>query len=309
MTKTREDAFKNTDHGIIVIDKPEGLTSARAIYHLKKIPWVKKVGHTGTLDPFATGVMICGINQGTRLSQFFLKGDKTYVAELILGIETDTQDATGNIIAERFENVHRLTDQQISDTIKAFEGFQEQLPPVYSALKHHGVPLYKLARMGNPIQKPARSIHIKHIDILRIDKPSIWLEVSCSAGTYIRTLCADIGKKLMCGGHLKTLRRTESCGFTLKDAIPLSILNELDEEEKLKDKMIPMSTALKSMDEMIVDGEMEKRIKSGQPLGTPADNPLPKGPYMKIVTPNKELVAVVKYESGASYKYCCVFNH
>lgn len=311
MSISSKHASSHGNHGIIVVDKPEGLSSARTIHYLKKFSWVNKVGHTGTLDPFATGIMICGINQGTRLSQFFLKGDKTYVAELVLGIETDTQDATGKIVSAACpENVMALTEAEIRETIKSFEGEQQQSPPIYSALKHQGEPLYKLARMGKPVQKPPRPITIKEIRIFKIALPSVIFEVSCSSGTYIRTLSADIGNRLKCGGHLKTLRRTESCGFTLKEAVPFSLLETLENEEILKQRIIPMSTALKNMDEVIIDQETEKKIKVGMPLENHSIPLFLHGPYVKLVNADQSLIAVVTHDGDTSeYKYCCVFNH
>lgn len=298
-------------HGMLIIDKPEGISSAKAIQSLKKIPWIKKIGHTGTLDPFATGLLICGINQGTRLSQFFLHGGKTYEAELILGIETDTQDATGKIVAASPEKLDGVTEAEIRKIIKTFEGAQLQSPPIYSALKHEGVPLYTLARMGTPVQKPPRPIVVKEITILRIDLPSVFLEISCSGGTYIRTLCSDIGKKLNCGGHLKTLRRTESAGFTLSDAVSFQAIKEIGACDALKEKLIPLSSALKNMAARIIDSAAEQRIKEGKPLNGIL-GPVPEsGPgLLKLLNADQRLIAVVSGEGGVSeYQYCCVFNH
>lgn len=299
-------------NGIIVIDKPSGCSSAKAVAELKKVSWVHKTGHTGTLDPFATGVMICGINKGTRLSQFFLNGNKTYRAELILGLETDTQDYTGKPVSEKSENLDHISNELIEATIKAFEGPQKQLPPSYSALKHNGVPLYKLARKGKAIQKPARNITIYSITILSINSPSVWFEVSCSSGTYIRTLCSDIGKKLGCGGHLKTLRRTESCGFTLESATPLSQINDLEKQGTLTDKVISLSQALKEMPEYIADKEMTEKIIHGQALNK-KDYTLPfsatKKEFIKIINKSDRLLAILTdSEENGNYKYCCVFN-
>jgi tRNA pseudouridine55 synthase len=176
--------------GIIVVDKPADITSARVVARIKKFFGAPKAGHTGTLDPFATGVMVCCINNATRLSRFFLHGNKKYEALLHLGIETETQDSTGTIIAT-CDEVH-FSDKTIQTVFKQFEGTLYQHPPIFSALKHKGIRLYKLAREGKPVQKPPRRISISYIKILEIDQPLIRFEVSCSAGTYIRTLCADI---------------------------------------------------------------------------------------------------------------------
>ena len=206
-------------NGIIIIDKPAGITSAKVVARLKEIVGARKVGHTGTLDPFATGVMICCLNRATRLARFFLSGDKKYKAVLCLGEETDTQDRTGKTISVCKDL--EFSDKEIRDVFKEFEGPVAQMPPVFSSLKHKGTPLYKLARQGKPVQKPARQIVIHYLKISDSDLPEIHFEVSCSSGTYIRALCADIGKRLGCGGHLKSLRRIESCGFSIDQALDL----------------------------------------------------------------------------------------
>ena len=298
-------------HGMLLIDKPEGISSSKAVQALKKIPWIKKVGHTGTLDPFATGLLICGINQGTRLSQFFLHGDKTYVAELVLGVETDTQDATGAVIAASPEKLEGITEEEIRKVIQTFEGEQLQSPPVYSALKHEGVPLYTLARMGKPVQKPPRPIAVKQIKIQGIDLPSVFMEVSCSGGTYIRTLCSDIGQKLKCGGHLKALRRTENAGFILNDAVPFQTLNESGACDALKERLIPLSSALKNMAAQVLDPCAERWVKEGKPLKGLLGSVQENGPrHLKLLDLDQALIAVVSREEGRSeYQYCCVFNH
>ncbi len=179
--------------GILVIDKPANLSSARVVAAVKKALKAGKAGHAGTLDPFAEGVLICCINQATRLAGFLLHGTKKYIAELKLGQETDTQDLTGTVVATA--NTVDYSPQTIQSVFESFKGSIEQLPPVYSALKHKGVPLYKLARRGQPVQKPPRQVQIYDICVDDVDLPYVRFEVSCSAGTYIRTLGADIGQK------------------------------------------------------------------------------------------------------------------
>ncbi|MBW1845643.1 MAG: tRNA pseudouridine(55) synthase TruB [Deltaproteobacteria bacterium] len=207
-------------NGLLVIDKHASITSARAVAIVKKLCGVRKVGHTGTLDPFATGVLICCMNKATKLATFLLRGNKKYFAVLHLGVETDTQDSTGTIIStsDRVE----FSEEAIKDVFDKFIGTVEQFPPVYSALKHKGVPLHKLARSGKAVSKPPRRVHISSIEIKEIVLPLVQFEITCSAGTYVRTLCSDIGKHLGCGGHLKALRRTESSGFAIEDALTLS---------------------------------------------------------------------------------------
>ncbi len=221
--------------GIIIIDKPENITSAGVVARVKRILDVKKAGHCGALDPFATGVMVICINQATKLAGFFLKGEKKYEAILELGAETDTQDLTGNVIST--SEVADIPMETIRGVFKRFEGDIDQSPPVFSALKHKGTPLYKLARSGKPVQKPPRPVNIIRLAILEASLPEIRFEVTCSAGTYIRTLAADIGAALGCGAYLKALRRTESSGFSLEEALTIPEFEETVEGGKFQKKI------------------------------------------------------------------------
>lgn len=296
--------------GILVIDKPAGITSANVVARVKKLLEAKKVGHTGTLDPVATGILVCCINRATKLARFFLHGNKKYEAVLCLGIETNTQDSTGTVTST-CDNV-RCSEIKIRSVFKEFEGTIEQIPPVYSALKFKGIPLYKLARSGKPVQKPARRITIFNIEILEINLPLIHFTVSCSAGTYIRTLCADIGKSLGCGGHLKELRRIQSCGFSITEALKLSELEHLVLSEKISDRIISMSNALRDMPEHRVDTALEEKIMHGNIITkkdlTPVHTSIPEG-FIKIVNIKNDLIAILKHiKKSDRYDYCCVFN-
>ena len=297
-------------HGFVVIDKPENMSSARVVSHVKRTLDAKKVGHAGTLDPFATGVMICCVNRATRLARFFLGGDKKYEALLHLGIETDTQDATGHMISEG--RVPDCSEPEIQAVFRSFTGPLDQIPPVYSALKHKGIPLYKHARRGKPIQKPARQIVIQALHVTNIQLPYIRFEVTCSAGTYVRTLGTDIGNALGCGGHLKTLRRTQSSGFSIADAMTLEVFEERAAGETFSRYAVGMTEALETMPERTADKELKSKIVNGVPLtqkdvilGKSAD----KGNFIKIIDANRELLAVIEQnETPGEYHYCCVFN-
>ena len=296
--------------GIIVVDKPANITSAKVVAHVKKLLGAGKVGHAGTLDPFATGVLICCINKATKLARFFLSGKKKYEAVLHLGAETDTQDSTGTVISTCDNN--QFSEETIRSVFKQFEGTVEQLPPVYSALKHKGTPLYKLARKGKPHQKPARRIYISYIKILEIKLPMIRFEVSCSAGIYIRTVCSDIGKALKCGGYLKELRRIESSGFTIKNAISLSGLEKLVLTGKISDRMIDMTNALQDMPEYIADSTLTKTVMHGNIISNkdfPWGQPENSKDFIKIVDDHQNLLAVLNYNKEKNnYNYCCVFS-
>jgi len=298
-------------NGIIIIDKPAGITSAKVVAIVKKTLRARKVGHTGTLDPFATGVMICCINHATRLANFFLSGNKIYEAVLRLGIETDTQDLTGKVIS-RGDKVE-FSERKIRSVLKQFVGTTEQRPPIFSALKHKGVPLYKLARSGKPVQKPARRVVISSITVRDIILPDLLLEVSCSAGTYIRTLCADIGAALGCGGHLKALRRMESSGYSINDAMTLSELEALVLSKKISDHIIDMSDALPSIPAHIADKTLIEKIRYGKII-TRGDFDIDKnnylGNFIKVIDNDNRLLAVLSpKDKGNTFKYNCVFHH
>jgi tRNA pseudouridine55 synthase len=297
--------------GILIVDKPAGISSAKVVARVKEILKAKKAGHTGTLDPFATGVMVCCINRATKLAGFFLAGNKKYEAVLRLGIETDTQDSTGNVT--RICDSVEFPEKTIRSIFKRYEGTLTQVPPIYSALKYKGIPLYKLARSDKPVQKPARKISIIDLKIRDIQLPTVCFEVFCSAGTYIRTLCADIGASLGCGGHLKELRRIESGGFTIKDAVTLEELKDLTSADKSSGRIISMSNALKDFPEHTADKNLAKKIKYGQILtknDIVFETANPSEGFMKIVDAEKQLIAVLKYAGNRNrYDYFCVFNN
>lgn len=301
--------------GVLVLDKPADMSSAQAVSKVKKLFEVKKAGHTGTLDPLATGVLICCISQATRLARFFLHDDKTYEAVLRLGVETDTQDATGRITAQ--SAVPPIALDRLKEVIKGFEGRQLQRPPVYAALKHKGTPLYKLARQGRPVQKPARPITVSAIRITSMDLPDIGFRLTCSSGTYVRTLCSDIGNTIGCGGHLKQLRRTASSGFTIDQAVTLTALKEMDSGSRLKDVLIPMHLALRHMPTFLAGPDTLQRVANGQYLTAEQipreliQKPAAQGlaDHVKVVDAHQNLKAVLKGRPDSpAYDYCCVFH-
>lgn len=311
-------SIQNDLSGVLVVDKPAGISSAKVVAIVKKGLSARKVGHTGTLDPFATGVLVCCINDATRLARFFLHDKKKYVALIHLGIATDTQDSTGAVVStcKKIE----FSESRIRSVFKRFEGTIEQLPPVYSALKHKGVPLYRLARGGKPVQKPPRSIFISYIDILDINLPFIRFEVACSSGTYIRTLCADIGAYLGCGGYLKELRRTESGLFSIKEAVPLKEIEELAATGKLDRNLIKMADTLMDMPVFVADDDLTNKIFHGNIITKKDINPELMPGLMRYQTGDTEgffktfdrdnnLIAILKHSQGKNrFEYCCVFH-
>ena len=301
--------------GIIVVDKPPNITSARVVADVKRMLDARKVGHAGTLDPFAEGVLICCINDATRLARFLLSGNKTYEATLKLGVETDTQDLTGTVTA--VNTVLDFSEQMIASAVKKFEGLIEQKPPVFSALKHKGTPLYKLARQGTPVQKPARRVQISKIKITGVKLPLVHFEVSCSAGTYVRTLCSDIGQQLGCGGHLLALKRTESSGFKIQQAISMSQLEKQVLTGDSTRYLISMTGALGDMPTCIADQNLMRKIRHGQKI-TKTDLDFDRLPTkiktqdtnIKIVDANSDLQAVLTYAKDLDkFAYACVFHN
>lgn len=222
--------------GFINVYKEKGQTSHDVVNKVRKIFATRKVGHTGTLDPNATGVLPIAINNATKVIEYMEHDDKTYVAELTLGIVTDTEDIWGNILEENSVNV---TKDEIEDAIKSFIGKQKQVPPMYSALKINGKKLYELAREGKVIQREAREIEIFGIEEIEVIENKVSFKVHCSKGTYIRTLCKDIGEKLGCGATMSALKRVQAGGFTIDTAVKLSELEE-DKEKYILDLEIPL---------------------------------------------------------------------
>ena len=299
-------------NGIIVIDKPKGVTSAKVVSIVKKALGAKKVGHAGTLDPFAEGLLLCCVNQATRLADLLLHGTKKYIAEIKLGEETDTQDLTGTVLSKT--EPENYSNQTLQTVFKAFEGPIEQLPPVYSALKHKGVPLYKLARSGKPVQKPPRKVEIYSINILDISLPLIRFKVACSAGTYIRTLGSDIGKMLGCGAHLNALKRTASSGFTLDQAVSLNALNNPAPGHQ-PPPLIGMADALPELPTCRADRQLTQKIRYGQMItirdlagACGLDISRITGSRIKVVDQTGELVAILNYQTyDQRLTYGCVF--
>ena len=296
--------------GIIAINKPEGLSSARVVARVKKALGAKKAGHTGTLDPFATGLLLCAINKGTRISGFFLKGRKRYAARICLGVETDTYDLTGQVVFSSPDPIDGIKSEDIEAAVASFAGVQSQVPPVFSALKHQGQPLYKLARQGKKIQKPPRQIEIFNIHIKKIELPHVHIDVSCSPGTYIRSIAFDLGRKLGCGAHLSALCRTGSSAFKLEDAVDLETLERLDRDAALK-KIMPLSDCLDFMPKIVVGHTLAKKIQHGQPLlkreiEFSAETP---DQLIRVTDEKNGLLAIIHAgESLNTYNYSCVFS-
>ena len=249
-------------NGIIIIDKPCGKTSHDMVSFIRRITGIKKVGHTGTLDPEATGVLPVCIGNATKACELLTCEDKAYRAELALGMTTDTLDAEGEILTEQ----PVLCDEEtIKNTIMSFIGEIEQIPPMFSAIKKDGKKLYELARKGISVEREKRKITIHDIKINEIDmeKETVTFEVHCSKGTYIRTLCDDIGMKLGCGGYMNKLTRIKSGSFSLDDAYTVEELIKASNDGDFEKKLIPVDEVFKNYPEVFVNERQKNFIING----------------------------------------------
>ena len=244
-------------HGVINVYKEKGFTSHDVVARLRGIVRQKKIGHTGTLDPDAEGVLPVCLGKATRLCDMLTDMDKTYEAVLLLGIETDTQDTSGEVVKKR--DTSHLTEGAVQEAILRYTGEYAQIPPMYSAVKIHGRKLYELAREGKVVERKARKVCIHHIGILDIQLPTVRMEIRCSKGTYIRTLCHDIGQSLGCGGCMEQLLRTQVGRFRIDGSIRLS------EVEKMRDTGT-LSAAVVPVDEMFPDYRKVVTDQAQEPL-------------------------------------------
>ena len=251
-------------HGIINVYKEKGFTSHDVVSKLRGIVGQKKIGHTGTLDPDATGVLPVCLGNATKLCDLLTDKNKTYEAVLLLGKTTDTQDITGEVLEEK--STEALTEEKVREAIEGFIGDYEQIPPMYSALKVNGKKLYELAREGKVIERKARPVKILDIQILEIDLPKVRMEVSCSKGTYIRTLCHDIGEKLGCGGCMESLIRTRVSTFRIEDAKTLDEIETLKQEGKLAELLVPIDAMFPFYPKITVKDDWKAFAKNGNPL-------------------------------------------
>lgn len=244
-----------------MVDKPEGPTSAQVVQRVKRILGARKVGHLGTLDPFASGLLPLGVNEGTKIADIFLSAPKSYSGVVALGVETDTQDATGKVLG--VHDVPSLGDQEIERLRVAFTGTLQQIPPMFSALKRSGVRLYRLARRGQSVPRSPREVRIDQLRLWKMQAGELGFEVTCSKGTYIRTLAADMGQFLGCGAHLKSLRRF-SCGrLKLDRAVALAELEALKERGE-NIPMLSLSQALDHLRAVRLEERFLSRLRSGQ---------------------------------------------
>ena len=274
-------------NGIVIIDKPEGWTSNDVVSKLKGVLHTRRVGHGGTLDPMATGVLPVFVGRATRAVEFFEHADKTYETVLRLGLTTDTEDITGTVLTEQDAFV---TGEMLEAVLAKFRGDILQVPPMYSALKVNGQKLYDLARKGREVERQPRPVTIHELTLLGMEADGIRLRVRCSKGTYIRTLCKDIGQALGCGGCMAALRRVQAGEYTAEEAVPLATLIEAENAEQY---LRPVDSMFASVPPVVLTPNQEKRCRNGNSFTLP----LADGTY-RAYGQSGEFLMLARVETG-----------
>jgi tRNA pseudouridine55 synthase len=285
---------KNRVSGVLLVDKPAGMTSFSVVSRIKRAAGVKKVGHTGTLDPMATGLLPLVLGRATKLVPFIQAGPKEYTGRFVLGITTDTDDITGRVITRK--TGFDISHDDITKTAREFVGAIEQMPPQYSAVKVGGRPAYKLARRGEKVDIRARRVVVTDLTITGFDLPLVSFRVRVSKGTYIRSLAADIGRRLNTGACLESLRRISSAPFSIQEAVSLENALDMARAGRIEELVIPMEKALGFMPEVAVSEEFEKMVRNGRPL--PMDSLegfRPQSGPVRVLAPEKGLLAIYEY--------------
>lgn len=277
-------------NGILLLDKPKGMTSNAALQTVKRLFAAKKAGHTGSLDPLASGMLPICFGEATKFSQFLLEADKKYIVEATLGIRTSTGDAEGEIISS--QAMDNFDIRKVDAVLRDFAGDIHQIPSMYSAIKHNGKPLYYYARQGIEIERKARAVSIYELTLLDADRQHLSLSVHCSKGTYIRTLIEDIGDVLQCGAHVTELRRLEVGTYPREHMVGLDVLEELAEQgrvEELDNYLLPMDSSVTHYQEIQLSELAAFYLKQGQPVLVPR---APSEGWVRLFTTNGKFMGV-----------------
>ena len=274
--------------GIVIVDKPQDWTSQDVTARLRRVFNTRRIGHGGTLDPMATGVLPVFVGRATRGVEFCEHAEKTYEAVLRLGLTTDTEDVTGTVLTEAPVSA---TDEQIAETLEAFRGNIMQVPPMYSALKVNGQKLCDLARKGKTVERQPRPITIHELTLLERGENTLHLRVRCSKGTYIRTLCKDIGEALGCGGCMERLRRVQAGEYTIEEAVPLQELLDTAEPEKY---LRSVDTMFRNYPAVTLTANQEKRCRNGNPFSVKMEDGT-----CRAYSQSGEFLMLAKVEDGA----------
>jgi len=294
-----------TKSGILLLDKAEGPSSAHLVARAKRILGAHKVGHLGTLDPFASGLLPLGINEGTKIAQLFLDADKSYTGTIVLGAETDSQDRTGRIVCER--TVPELDETDLSALRDAFTGRLEQIPPMFSALKRNGVRLYELARKGQVVPRGARVVEIRSLELWRRAREELGFALTCSKGTYVRTLVSDMGKQLGCGAYLSSLRRVRCGPFEVSRAVTVEQLEDCGNGEI---PIISTNAALEHLPAVVFEEPQVRHIRAGRQEALHAmREPQDTNKTLRIIDRDENLVALTEWHAnGRVWRIARVFN-
>ncbi len=277
--------------GILNINKPVGKTSFEVVAIVRKLSGEARVGHGGTLDPEATGVLPIGLGRGTRMAEFLAEARKVYQAQVELGTATDTYDASGKVTYRG--DVSMVTKEQVEAALASFRGLIQQTPPLYSALKYQGQPLYRLARAGIEVPRSPRKVNIFRLELLDFKLPLLTLEVTCSKGTYIRSLAHDLGQALGCGAHLKSLVRLKSGPFHLSEAVSLPQLEDAFRHCYWQQLLYPLDVVLLRLMAIIVAEEKERAIVNGRPLLLRGGNA---GELCRAYSRDGRLIALLRFD-------------
>jgi len=288
--------------GILNINKPSGMTSHDVVLRVRKISGQKRVGHAGTLDPLATGVLILCLGQATRVAEYLMASDKMYRARVRLGVTTDTYDTEGRVTGQA--GAEGITRAQVERELSGFVGSLEQTPPMYSAIKHKGTPLYRLARRGQVVARKARKVEIRTLRLTEWAPPQLEIEVHCSKGTYIRSLAHDLGQRLGCGAHLAGLTRMASGRFSIEQAITLEELEQAFAKGEGASLLQPLDVALQAFPSVIVDQATESKIGFGQRVRL---SEAPEALMCRAYSADGRLLALLRYDAGGLWQPHKVF--
>lgn len=297
--------YKNAISGVLVVDKPPTMTSHDVVQIVRRGTGIRRIGHIGTLDPRASGVLVLLVGPAVRLSEFLITDTKRYEAMIRFGAVSDTYDADGNVVSTGVEPV--LDEETVMKAMERFTGSITQRPPNYSALKIKGRKAYEMARAGEEFEIPEREVTIYDFDLLEFNPPDIFVEVFCSSGTYIRSLAHDLGKALGCGAYLSELRRTKSGRFSMRQAVTLDELKKAFEDGDWYQYLIPAIETLHDFPEVVLDETLELAVRHGQRVAVPDVEPNQDG-YGKGISLQGELVAILEYDkAGENWKPKKVF--
>jgi tRNA pseudouridine55 synthase len=284
------------------VNKPSGMTSHDVVAAIRRAARIRRVGHAGTLDPMATGVLLICLDQATRVSRYLVASDKVYRARIRLGQTTDTDDVEGKVTEQRPVPAH-LDTATIQVALSSFVGPIDQVPPRYAAIKRNGVPLYELARRGLDPRPAARPVVIHDVQLLEWHRPDLTVQVHCGPGTYVRALARDLGEQLNCGGHLTSLTRLRSGDFSLETATPLDVvLRRLQNpgEGGISDILSPLDSALTNLPYISVNAETERRLRHGQQVPGPPPQPDEGHPALRrVYGDDGRLVAIARFDQNA----------